>query len=333
MRRYVFSFTLLALFSCDAASDFVYRWKDESGHVHYSDQVPAEQSKYRRERLNRHGRTVEVLERAKTPAEIGQEEQLKKLRAEQRRLLAEQRADDSALLRTFRSEEDMTAALQSKLNTIDVLIKIAEANHSRLKAQLEIQEKRAAALDRNGKRIPKKLIDSIRATQRQIADNHKKIDVHNQEKQRLRDKFERDIRRFRALTVANAAANGAEPKRRTTNAKNDQAKKESIGLIHCTNAAHCDKAWELARSYVERYATTMLQIDTDHILMTADPRSETDISLTVSKIPGEASGGRLFLNVRCKESALGRELCISARVRNIRAGFGPFIEAGLDSPS
>jgi len=257
MKRYVFSFTLLALFSCDAAADFVYRWKDESGHVHYSDQVPAEQSKYRRERLNRHGRTVEVLERAKTPAEIGQEEQLKKLRAEQRRLLAEQRADDSALLRIFRSEEDMTAALQSKLNTIDVLIKIAEANHSRLNAQLQIQEKRAAVLDRNGKIIPKKLIDSIRATQRQIADNRKKIDVHNQKKQRMRNKFQRDIRRFRALTVANTAANGAEPKRGKTNAKNDQAKKEeSIGLIHCANTAHCDKAWELARSYVERYATT-----------------------------------------------------------------------------
>ncbi len=332
MKRYIFRFTLLALLSCDAAADFVYRWQDESGHVHYSDQVPPEQSKYRRERLNRHGRTVEVLERAKTPAEIEQEEQLRRLRAEQRRLLAEQRAYDSALLRTFRSEEDMTAALQSKLNTIDVLIKIAEANQSRLKAQLEIQEKRAAALDRDGKIIPKKLIDSIRATQRQIADNRKNIDAHNQEKQRLRDKFERDIRRFRALTGANTADNGV-PKHRKTNAESDQAKEKSIGLIHCADAAHCDKAWEVARSYVERYATTELQIDTDHILMTAGPRSETDISLTVSKIPGEASGGRLFLNARCKESALGRELCASAKVHRIRAGFRPFIEAVLDSPS
>ena len=332
MRRYVFSFTLLALFSCNATADFVYRWKDDSGHVHYSDQVPPAQSKYRRERLNRQGRTVEVMERAKTPAEIEQEEQLKKLHAEQRRLLAEQRAHDSALLRTFRSEEDMTAALRSKLNTIDVLIKITEANQARLKAQLEKQEKRAAALDRNGKRIPKKLIDSIRATQRQIAENRKTIDAHYLEKQRLRDKFARDARRFRALTGANTADDEAGPERRKTNAESDPAKEESIGLIHCANAAHCDKAWELARNYVGRYATTELQIDTDHILMTADPRSEADISLTVSKISGEASGGRLFLNVSCKGSALGRELCTSEKVHRIRAGFRPFIEAGLDSP-
>jgi Domain of unknown function (DUF4124) len=333
MRRYVFSFTLLALFSCDAASEFLYRWKDESGHVHYSDQVPPEQSKYRRERLNRHGRTVEVLEGAKTPAEIEQEEQLRKLRAEQRRLLAEQRAHDSALLRTFSSEEDMIALLQSKLNAIDGLIKVTEANQARLKAQLKMQKKRAAMLDRNGKKIPKTLIDGVYATQRQIAENRKKIDAHRQEKKRLRNKFEQDIRRFRVLTDANTTDNGAGPKHRKTNAGSDQANEKSIGLVHCANAAHCDKAWALAKSYVARYATTELQIDTDHILMTADPRDETDISLTVSKIPAEASGGRLFLNVRCKESALGQELCTSAKVHNIRAAFRPFIRAGLDSPS
>ena len=333
MRRYIFSFTVLALFSSNAVSDLVFRWIDESGHVYYSDQIPPEQSKYRRERLNRHGNAVEVLEGAKTPAELEQEEQLKKLRAEQRRLLAEQRARDSALLRTFRTEEDMTAVLQSKLNTIDVLIRIAEANQSRLKAQLDAQEKRAATLDRNGKKIPKKLRDGIRSTQRQIADNRKKIDAHNHDKQRLRDKFERDIRRFRALTGTTTANGAADPARRKTDTENDQKKEQSIGLVHCASAAHCDKAWRLARSYVERYATTELQIDTDHILMTADPRSETDIGLTVSKIPGEASAGRLFLNVRCKESALGRELCTSSKVRNIRAGFRPFIEAALNSPS
>jgi hypothetical protein len=62
--------------------------------------------------------------------------------------------------------------------------------------------------------------------------------------------------------------------------------------------------------------------------MTARPRRNEDLSLTVSRQDSTEGGGeRIFLDVQCRDTALGAEFCTSERVENIRAGFKPLLSA------
>ena len=74
--------------------------------------------------------------RPKTAEEIAQEKELARLRAEQKRLIEEQRAKDRVLLRTFRSSDDILMTRDGKLTAIDTSIQITRSNIKRLKFKL-----------------------------------------------------------------------------------------------------------------------------------------------------------------------------------------------------
>jgi hypothetical protein len=73
-----------------------------------------------------------------------------------------------------------------------------------------------------------------------------------------------------------------------------------------------------------------VQIDADRIFMTAPPKRNQALSLTVSRVPLQQEGGgeRIFLDVQCRETALGQEFCRSEQVAKLRAGFRPLLLAG-----
>ncbi|MCB1629640.1 MAG: DUF4124 domain-containing protein, partial [Xanthomonadales bacterium] len=59
---------LLAGGSVSAAK--LYKWVDENGNVHYSDQVPPSQAKQARSELNEQGVAVKQVDRALTAEEL-----------------------------------------------------------------------------------------------------------------------------------------------------------------------------------------------------------------------------------------------------------------------
>lgn len=69
-------------------------------------------------------------------------------------------------------------------------------------------------------------------------------------------------------------------------------------------------------------------MDTERLVYTSVPLSDQEIALTLARIagPGEET---VFLDIRCRQSSLGRELRASPRVREIRAGFRASVEAGM----
>jgi hypothetical protein len=60
--------------------------------------------------------------------------------------------------------------------------------------------------------------------------------------------------------------------------------------------------------------------------MTAEPAADSDLSLSVSKIDMGNNQQQLFLDIRCRQSSLGMELCASDKVRDIRTSFRSYIE-------
>ncbi len=329
--RFVFSLLLAFMAATHVAAKEsaakLYRWVDKQGKVHYSDTIPAEAAYHKRIIYDKaQVRKLKVVEKPKTKEELAREARLAQLRKEEKRLLQEQLAKDRALLRTYRSEEDLQLALKGQLNTIDARIRVLEANIRRLQTLLKSKIAKAAEMERNGREVPKALARNIASLRKQIQLAEAKIDHEAQAKESLQRKFVQDIERFRRLQ---AHLHQAEAVATTRPDTRPSAKQRIIlSVASCRPDVDCDRAWQLARIYVQTHATTPLFINSDTIIHTLDPKNDKDIALTVARIRGKEKD-TLFLDVRCKLSTVGQALCHSEQVREMRAGFPAFIESGL----
>ncbi|QSA96778.1 DUF4124 domain-containing protein [Methylococcus sp. EFPC2] len=293
-----------------------YRWVDEQGKVHYSDQVPPEEAKRERARLNEQGRRVERVEAAKTPEQLAREKQLKLWRTEQTRLLTEQHDRDLALLRSFRNEEELQRALSSKLETIDAQIKVVISNRQRQEQYLQSLQQKAAGLELQGKPVNKVQRDNIEATRRQIAIHQGKIGSLENEKKLINDQFARDLQRFRNLLAQREELERSSLWHEPPPAAQD----EVAAMVTCQPGAQCERVWGLAKKYVQSRTSLPLFTETDRILQTVSPRADQDIALIVVRIDGKGDN-TIFLDLRCARSSLGEENCASARARAIRTDF------------
>jgi hypothetical protein len=318
MFRYSLLLLLLLLFGSASAAK-LYRWVDQDGNVHFSDQVPPEAMQGAHSQLNKQGMTVEKQGAVKSAEQKAREEELERLRKEQQQLVAEQQARDKALLRTFRTEDDIILTRNGKLAAVDSQIQLTQSNIKRLKRTLASMQANAAKLEKQGRKLSKKHRENIAETQRQIEHSYAAILRREQEKQQIVAAYDRDLARFRQLRNLNEEK-APIPK--------SQPSVFLDTVVICSDTTECERNWSKARSYVQQHTTTAVQVDSERILMTEPPRRNTDLSLTVSRQPlADGSGERIFLDVQCRDTVLGTEFCASERVEKIRQGFKPLLTA------
>jgi hypothetical protein len=286
--------------------------------------VPPEHAGYRRESLNEKGLVVEVTPQARTREQQAQDRQLEALRKAQEKMIAKQKSHDQVLLSTFRSFEDMQAMLENNMKTLEIQKNLLQSNLKRLESQLETQQKQAAAHERNGEKSPKALLDRIKSTEAQIQLAQAEIDKQSEKMQQAQAQNAADIERYKFLTGSGASAPAA-------NAETAQNKLAELGLFSCDSEAQCAKAWAIAHNFINTHASTGADIDNDKLIMSKAPGKDSDLSLSVSRT-GDGNGRQqLFLDVHCRDTSLGAELCASQKVRDIRSAFRPYIESALAS--
>lgn len=316
---------LLALFlSQPVFAKKMYRWVDENGKIYYSDQVPPEHAQYRRESLSKKGRVLEVTEKAKTKEQQALDARLEKLKKAQDKIIAKQKAQDKVLLSAYRSVDDMKSALNKKMLLLDSETKVLRTNLKQNESQLEKQLNKAAGYERNGEKIPQFLLDVIDSTKAQIETIKKEIDKQLEKKKIVRADFEADIDRYKYLTQFDV-----EGAQKISDISSEILAADALGLYQCKDDSECAKAWEIARQYVKMHSTTAADIDNDKLIITREPTTDNDLSLSISKIDTENKKKQLFLDIRCRQSSLGSELCAGQKVKDIRTSFRTFIESGL----
>ncbi len=302
----------------------MYRWVDEQGNIRFSDQIPQNQIQHKREALNENARVVEVIEEAKTQEQIELEKRLKKLRWEQEKIITKQKSHDKVLLSTFRNINDMKMALKGKLSALNAQRKVAEGNRVRLQNQLAKQQKQAANIERNGRQVSKSLINEIASTKEQIDYSDIEILRHTEKKLLVKRNFEKDIERFIFLTQTKDSTK-LSSQTAETKAANE------LGLYICKAAPECENAWNSARKFVAKHSTTKIDIDSDKLIMRAAPMGDDDLSLSVSRLNLDQGRQQLFLDIRCRKSTVGIELCASDQVKSIRRSFNRFIASDLST--
>jgi len=316
---------LLCLFGSQTVfAKKMYRWVDDHGNTFFSDLVPPEQSQYRRDSLSKTGRVIEVTEKAKTKEQLEQEKRLEELRKEQEKLIVNQKFHDKALLSTFHSKEDLLMALKIKLQVLDTQKRILEGNLTRFTEQLKNQQKQAATFERDAQKVPQKVFAEIKSSQEQIQQNHLAINVNIDKHNQIKNEYNADIERFEFLTQSAkdsaSAPNFTIPSLKEAN---------ELGLFYCENDHQCNKAWEIARTFVNFHSTTLADIYNDKLIMNRPPAKDSDLSLSLSKIAINDNDYQLFLDIRCRESSQGKELCASQKVKDIRSAFRPYINNAL----
>ena len=189
------------LLSGNALGERLYKWVDAEGQVHYSNRLPPEAVKHRREVINEQGRTVKVYRAPLTAEEKLEEERLKEL--EKKRLeLAEKRAiHDRSLLATYSNTDDMYVAMQGKLGAVESLIKLTNSRINSLQNRLLELTEEAASYERSGRQLPDNLQRQISNLRDQIDQNKAFVEDKNLEMEDIRLQSEADIRRFKELTT------------------------------------------------------------------------------------------------------------------------------------
>lgn len=319
----VITVLFLMLGAQSALAKKMYRWVDEQGNIRYSDQVPPDQVKHRRESLSDTARVLEVVEKEKTKAQRELEKRLLILRKQQDEIIKKQKSHDKVLLSTFRTVDDMELAFKGKMLALDGQRKMFQGNLKRLEQQLQQQQKRAAQYERDGRKVPPVLLAKIADFKEQIAQAFIEISKQFDKKKRVGEQFEADIARFAFLTQS-----GSESKVLSRKTAENKAENE-LGLYICETEAQCDKAWLAAKQFVYSYSTTELDIETGTLIMSMTPYKDTDLSLSVSKMDEDNNKKQIFLDIRCRNSSSGKELCRGEKAKKIRYSFSDYIKSAL----
>ncbi|NOQ76347.1 MAG: DUF4124 domain-containing protein [Methylococcaceae bacterium] len=301
----------------------MYRWIDDNGNIFYSDKVSPKDVKHRRESLNESARVVRVVEKQKTKAELELLKRLVLLRKQQEAIINKQKSHDKVLLSTFRSVGDMNVALKGQMLAFDGKRKVVRGNLNRLEQQLLQKQRRAAQYERDGRRVPVKLLTDIAESKAQIDNAYVEISNQFQKKKKAREQFERDIARFAYLirTQQEETSSGYQTAKK-------QAENE-LGLFICETVIQCERAWVSAKQFVRINSTVAIDIETDTLIMSQTPYKDNDLSLSVSMMSEDDGNQQLFLDIRCRKSSLGDELCRGIKVKEIRHSFSDFIKSTL----
>lgn len=190
---------LVALLSAAPLSAKLYSWTDEQGNIHYSDKVPPDQAKHARKELSETGVTVKKLDAAKTPAQLAEEERLKRIEREKQQEIAKRIAHDRVLLDTFNSSDDMVMTRDGKIQAIEAIIGLTESAIENARKNLQSLRRKAANLEKSGKKVPDNLGIDIAQTQQHIDENLAFIETKRAEQQQIHKTFEADIHRFNEL--------------------------------------------------------------------------------------------------------------------------------------
>jgi chromosome segregation ATPase len=196
--------------SSSAFGERMYKWVDENGQVHYSNQLPPEASQRKREVINDQGRTVKVYQAPLTPEEKIEEKQLAELELKKKELAQKRANHDRSLLATYSSKKDMYPVRDAKISAIESLIKVTSNRIQSMQNRLLKLTEEAADYERSGKQLPASLLSQISNLRKQIERNKEFVDDKNREIEDIKHQFESDIRRYEELTSGKMDAGDGE---------------------------------------------------------------------------------------------------------------------------
>ena len=196
---------LLPLAAFAAGAPKIQCWTDEHGERACGDQVPPQYAKVQRDVVNSQGVVIDTEARQKTPEEIAQDERQAAEQKAQQDAAKKQAAYDQFLLQTYNSADDLKAARDLRLQAIDGRLKLAQKSVGDSENALRSLQKQRDSITAAGKQPNAGLLKQIHTAEHSVTDNQQAVITMQAEHERMRDKFDQDIARYRQLKGEPAA--------------------------------------------------------------------------------------------------------------------------------
>jgi hypothetical protein len=187
----------LALGALPAAAAGVYKWTDDQGIVHYSDQLPADGVNKGGVVIDKQGRQVKKIDAMLTPAQA----KAKEAEDERQRLIAKGQEDksrrDIALTHSYTSEEEIDFARSRALLAVESQLKAAETYIAGLTQRQ--QELKKDKLAYGTKPVPATLDSELSGLDEELARQDKVLAQRRAEIAAINAKYESDKLRWREI--------------------------------------------------------------------------------------------------------------------------------------
>ena len=198
---------LLCVVSSAPMAGALYKWVDENGAIRYSDQLPPDQNKKGHQQLNSQGMVLSTRDAARPPEEIAIEaESKRKLEEQQReeaRIKSIQDKKDRVLLLSFSSEEELELARENRIQVIDSVIRLITNSIKTTQGKLDKLSTRAdQAYISKGHDVPGGLAQKIEHFERKAESRNAQLKLKIAEREKIRQKYDFDLDRFRLLKSA-----------------------------------------------------------------------------------------------------------------------------------
>jgi Domain of unknown function (DUF4124) len=225
----------LALAALPAAATGVYKWTDDQGVVHYSDQMPPDAVNKGSAVYDKQGRQLKKIEPAPTPEQV----KAKEAEDERQRVIAKTQADkarrDLALVHSYTSEEEIDFARNRALQAVDSQLKSAEAYDADLtKRQQQLTKDKAAF---GTKPVPAALDNELASVTDEIARQEKVLAQRRSEIAAINAKYESDKVRWRELRTDQRPAATAAPSASATPSSSGSSPPAPTGQGRSTTAS------------------------------------------------------------------------------------------------
>ena len=198
---------LLSAAGSQSMAATLYKWVDENGAVHYANQLPPGQNKNGHQQLNSQGMVLTTKDAPKSSQELAEEvekqRKLEEQQAEEARLKSIQDREDRVLLLTFSTEEELEHARDNRIEVINSVIRLIENSINTTQGKLDqLMHNAEQNYTSKGKEIPGGLAQKIEHFERKIANRTAQLEAKTSEREKIRQKYELDLERFRLLKSA-----------------------------------------------------------------------------------------------------------------------------------
>lgn len=176
----------------------LYKWTDERGRVHYTDQLPAEAMNRERVELNRQGLPIKKAEPSRPAVQRiakTEDDDQRQRQAERERVIAQRR--DRALVESYTNEGEIDLAKTRAIATIDGQVQSAEAFIAQMaKRREELEAKKGTFAPRP---VPGSIAREIETIDTEIGHQNEFIAGKRKEAASVGARYDADKLRFREL--------------------------------------------------------------------------------------------------------------------------------------
>jgi hypothetical protein len=180
-----------------------YRWKDKDGNVHYGAVVPAEYADQPYDILNDAGMVIEHVEDTTVSRDVLDEQKELEEKKGRPPLISEEERQiqsDRLLLVQYRSEEEIAKALELEIAQLGYDNRIIDQSYESTTKAIRDNIKNAADQQRANLPVSEDQEKEIsRLYARRAQDQQKRLAMQQKE-QKIRERFQRDLERYRFLT-------------------------------------------------------------------------------------------------------------------------------------